>query len=77
MFDLYLDSSGDSVSQILLDGGLTNTFTANDSDDGYNSLYIGSIFIALSYMFNHIFLEAGGWDIYMAKPTGEIVYNLL
>ena len=39
--------------------------------------YIGSIFIALSYMFNHIFLEAGGWDIYFSKPTGEIVYNLV
>jgi len=39
--------------------------------------YIGSIFIAFSYMFNHIFLEAGGWDIYFSKPTGEIVYNLV
>ena len=39
--------------------------------------YIGSIFIALSYMFNHIFLEAGGWEIYFSKPAGEIVYNLV
>jgi len=39
--------------------------------------YIGAIFIALSYMFNHIFLETGGWDIYFSKPTGEIVYNLV
>jgi len=39
--------------------------------------YIGSIFIALSYMFNHIFLEAGGWDIYFSKPDGEIIYNIV
>ena len=39
--------------------------------------YIGSLFIAFSFMFNHIFLEAGGWDIYFSQPAGEIVYHLV
>ncbi len=39
--------------------------------------YIGAILIALSFMFNHIFLEAGGWEIYFNKPTGEIIYHLV
>ncbi|MFL2808877.1 MAG: HAD-IC family P-type ATPase [bacterium] len=39
--------------------------------------YIGAILIALSFMFNHIFLEAGGWEIYFNKPTGEIIYHVV
>ena len=39
--------------------------------------YIGALFIAFSFMFNHIFLEAGGWEIYFNKPSGEIIYHLV
>ena len=39
--------------------------------------YIGAILIALSFMFNHIFLEAGGWEIYFNNPTGEIIYHVV
>ena len=39
--------------------------------------YIGATLIAISFMFNHIFLEAGGWDIYSSRPTLEIIYNLV
>ncbi len=39
--------------------------------------YIGALMIAFSFMFNHIFLEAGGWEIYFSKPSGEIIYHLV
>jgi len=39
--------------------------------------YVGALFIAFSFMFNHIFLEGGGWEIYFSKPEGEIVYNIV
>ncbi|MBC8258363.1 MAG: calcium-translocating P-type ATPase, PMCA-type [SAR324 cluster bacterium] len=39
--------------------------------------YIGATFIAFSFMFNHIFLEAGGWENYFNKPTGETIYHLV
>ena len=39
--------------------------------------YVGAIMIALSFMFNHIFLEAGGWEIYLNKSTGEVVYHIV
>ena len=39
--------------------------------------YVGALFIAFSFMFNHIFLEGGGWEIYFSKPDGEIIYNIV
>ena len=39
--------------------------------------YVGALFIAFSFMFNHIFLEGGGWEIYFSKPEGEIIYNIV
>ena len=39
--------------------------------------YVGALFIAFSFMFNHIFLEGGGWEIYFSKPAGEIIYNIV
>lgn len=40
--------------------------------------YIGALFIAFSYMFNHIFLEGGGWTTYFATHEGgEIAYHLV
>ena len=39
--------------------------------------YIGATLIAISFLFNHIFIEAGGWDLYFSKPTLEIIYNLV
>ena len=39
--------------------------------------YIGALMIAFSFMFNHIFLEAGGWEIYFSKPSGDIIYHLV
>ena len=39
--------------------------------------YIGALMIAFSFMFNHIFLNAGGWEIYFSKPSGEIIYHLV
>ena len=39
--------------------------------------YVGALFIAFSFMFNHIFLEGGGWEIYFSKPTPEIIYHIV
>ena len=39
--------------------------------------YVGALFIAFSFMFNHIFLEGGGWEIYFSKPDGEIIYHIV
>ena len=39
--------------------------------------YVGALFIAFSFMFNHIFLEGGGWEIYFSKPAPEIIYNIV
>ena len=39
--------------------------------------YVGALFIAFSFMFNHIFLEGGGWEIYFSKPAGEIIYHIV
>ena len=39
--------------------------------------YVGALFIAFSFMFNHIFLEGGGWEIYFSKPAPEIIYHIV
>jgi len=39
--------------------------------------YVGALFIAFSFMFNHIFLEGGGWEIYFSKPDPEIIYHIV
>ena len=39
--------------------------------------YVGALFIAFSFMFNHIFLEDGGWENYFSKPAPEIIYNIV
>ena len=39
--------------------------------------YVGAVFIAFSFMFNHIFLEGGGWEIYFSKPAPEIIYHIV
>ena len=39
--------------------------------------YVGALFIAFSFMFNHIFLEGGGWEIYFSKPPPEIIYHIV
>ena len=39
--------------------------------------YIVAPLIAISYMFNHIYFDAGGWEFYLSKPDGEIIYNLV
>ena len=40
--------------------------------------YIGALFIAFSFMFNHIFLKGGGWSTYLAAHEGgEIAYHLV
>jgi len=39
--------------------------------------YIVAPLIAISYMFNHIFLETGGWGIYFSQPKGVIIYNVV
>ena len=39
--------------------------------------YVGALFIAFSFMFNHIFLEGGGWGIYFSKPAPEIIYHIV
>ncbi len=39
--------------------------------------YIVAPLIAISYMFNHIFLETGGWVIYFSQPNGVIIYNVV
>ena len=39
--------------------------------------YVGALFIAFSFMFNHIFLEGGGWEIYISKPAPEIIYHIV
>ena len=39
--------------------------------------YVGALFIAFSFMFNHIFLEGGGWEIYFSKPDREIIYHIV
>ena len=39
--------------------------------------YIVAPLIAISFMFNQIFSEPGGWEFYFSKPDGEIIYNLV
>jgi len=39
--------------------------------------YVGALFIAFSFMFNHIFMEGGGWEIYFSKPAPEIIYHIV
>ena len=39
--------------------------------------YVGALFIVFLFMFNHIFLEGGGWEIYFSKPTPEIIYHIV
>ncbi len=40
--------------------------------------YFGATFIALSFMFNHIFIEANGWSDYLATfATGEIIHHVV
>ena len=39
--------------------------------------YAGSIFIALSFMFNHIFLESGGFAAYWELPFGIIIRHIV
>jgi len=39
--------------------------------------YVGALFIAFSFMFNHIFLEGGGWENYFSKPAPEIIYHIV
>ncbi len=39
--------------------------------------YVGALFIAFSFMFNHIFLEGGGWEIYFSKTAPEIIYHIV
>ena len=39
--------------------------------------YVGALFIAFSFMFNHIFLEGGGWEIYFSKPAPDIIYHIV
>ena len=39
--------------------------------------YIGAVFIALSFMFDHIFLESDGMTAYLALPVGDIVHHVV
>lgn len=39
--------------------------------------YYGASFIALSFMFNHIFLESSGWAEYFSQDAGVIAYHVV
>ena len=46
-------------------------------DEDNELRYIVAPLIAISFMINHIYIEAGGWEFYSSKPNGEIIYDLV
>lgn len=39
--------------------------------------YVGSVLIAMAFMFNHIFIEAESVGAYFSQPFGEIVHHIV
>ena len=39
--------------------------------------YVGAVFIALAFMYKHVFLDNPGMDAYLALPTGEILAHVV